>query len=161
MVNLKEWKIQCYKFFHFLPLSAAIRHSKAVSLQRILKITIKNYNFMKAIPSVEEMKSLSSDAINNEANVVVLPKDQEDALIRQYQSGDLNALKEILKYNICFVVSVADNYQNKGLDMPELIAHGTHGLVEAAKSFDESKGVRFLSYAIWWIRQSIIEEIDK
>lgn len=132
-----------------------------LSLQRFLKITIEIYSFMKANPSIEEMKSLSSDAINNEANVVVLPKDQEDALICQYQSGDLNALKEILKYNICFVVSVADNYQNKGLDMPELIAHGTHGLVEAAKSFDESKGVRFLSYAIWWIRQSIIEEIDK
>ena len=60
---------------------------------------------MKAIPSVEEMKSLSSDAINNEVNVVVLPPKQEDALICQYQSGDLNALKEILKYNICFVVS--------------------------------------------------------
>ena len=116
---------------------------------------------MKAIPSVEEMKSLSSDAINNEANVVVLPKDQEDALIRQYQSGDFNALKEILKHNICFVVSVAENYQDKGLEMTDLIAHGTRGLVEAAKTFDESKGVRFLSYAIWWIRQSIIEEIDK
>lgn len=115
---------------------------------------------MKANPSIEEMKSLLSDAINNEANLVVLPKDQEDALIRQYQSGDLNALKEILKYNVCFVVSVAENYQNKGLDMPTLIAHGTHGLVEAAKTFDESKGVRFLSYAIWWIRQSIIEAID-
>ena len=115
---------------------------------------------MKANPSIEEMNSLSSDAINNDANLVVIPKDQEDALIRQYQSGDLNALKEILKYNICFVVSVAENYQNKGLDMPDLVAHGTRGLVEAAKTFDESKGVRFLSYAIWWIRQSIIEAID-
>lgn len=116
---------------------------------------------MKTIPSVEEMKSLSSDSINNEANVVVLPKEQEDALIRQYQSGNLNALKEILKYNICFVVSVAENYQDKGLDMPVLIAHGTRGLVEAAKTFDDSKGVRFLSYAIWWIRESIIDAIDK
>lgn len=115
---------------------------------------------MKTNPSVEEMKTLLPDAINNEANVVVLPKDQEDALIRQYQSGDLNALKEILKYNICFVVSVADNYQNKGLDMPGLIAHGTRGLVEAAKTFDESKGVRFLSYAIWWIRESIISALN-
>lgn len=115
---------------------------------------------MKANPSIEEMNSLSSGAINNEANLVVLPKDQEDALIRQYQSGDLNALKEILKYNICFVVSVAENYQNKGLDMPKLIAYGTHGLVEAAKTFDESKGVRFLSYAIWWIRESIISALN-
>lgn len=115
---------------------------------------------MKTNPSVEEMKTLLSDTINNEANVVVLPKDQEDALIRQYQSGDLNALKEILKYNICFVVSVADNYQNKGMDMPSLIAHGTRGLVEAVKTFDESEGVRFLSYAIWWIRESIISKLN-
>ena len=115
---------------------------------------------MKANPSIEEMNSLSSDAINNEANVVVLPKEQEDALIRQYQSGDLNALKEILKYNICFVVSVAENYQNRGLDMPDLISHGTRGLVEAAKTFDDSKGVRFLSYAIWWIRESIISALN-
>ena len=115
---------------------------------------------MKAIPSVEEMKSLSSDAINNEVNVVVLPQQQEDALICQYQSGDLNALKEILKYNICFVVSVAENYKNRGLDMPDLISHGTRGLVEAAKTFDDSKGVRFLSYAIWWIRESIISALN-
>lgn len=116
---------------------------------------------MKTNPSVEEMKTLFADAINNEANIVVLPQDQEITLIRQYQSGDLNALKEILKYNICFVVSVAENYHDKGLEMPNLIACGTRGLVEAAKTFDESKGVRFLSYAIWWIRESIIEEIDK
>lgn len=109
-------------------------------------------------PTTEELKEISASL--NECNGI-LTAEQEISLVRQIREGNFDSLGELLEGNIRFVVSVAKNYQNKGLEMQDLIAHGTRGLVEAAKNFDESKEVRFLSYAIWWIRQSIIEAIDK
>lgn len=110
-------------------------------------------------PTTEELKELSA-SLPQESNGM-LTNEQEKNLVRQIKNGNLDALAELLEGNIRFVVSVAKNYQGKGLDTQELIAMGTKGLVLAAQSFDESQGVRFLSYAIWWIRQSIIDAIDK
>jgi len=108
-------------------------------------------------PTTEDLKTITASL--NECNGI-LTAEQEESLVRQIREGNFDSLGELLEGNIRFVVSVAKNYQNKGLEMQDLIAHGTRGLVEAAKNFDESKEVRFLSYAIWWIRQSIIEAID-
>lgn len=107
-------------------------------------------------PTTEELKEISASL--NECNSI-LTAEQEISLVRQIREGNLDALAELLEGDIRFVVSVAKNYQGKGLDTQELIAVGTKGLVRAAQSFDESQGVRFLSYAIWWIRQSIIDAI--
>lgn len=109
-------------------------------------------------PTKEELKTLSASL--NESNGL-LTAEQEATLVRQIREGNLDALVEHLEANIRFVVSVAKNYQGKGIEVPKLIAAGTKGLVQAAQSFDESQGFRFLAYAIWWIRQGILDEIEK
>lgn len=109
-------------------------------------------------PTVEELKEISASL--NESNGL-LTAEQEATLIRQIQEGNIDALAELLEGNIRFVISVAKNYQDKGVEMTELIAAGTKGLAQAALTFDESKEFRFLSYAIWWIRHYIIEAIEK
>ena len=110
-------------------------------------------------PTTKELKELSA-SLPQESNGM-LTDEQEKNLVRQIKNGNLDALAELLEGNIRFVVSVAKNYQNKGIEIPELIAAGTKGLVQAAQNFDESQGVRFLAYAIWWIRQSILSKMDK
>ena len=119
------------------------------------KQPLKSIKIMK--PKTEELKEISASL--NECNGI-LTAEQEVSLVRQIREGNLDALAELLEGDIRFVVSVAKNYQGKGLDTQELIAVGTKGLVRAAQSFDESKGVRFLSYAIWWIRESIISALN-
>ena len=109
-------------------------------------------------PTTEELKEISVSL--NESNEM-LTAEQEATLVCKIKEGNLDALSELLEGDIRSVVSVAKNYQSKGVEMPELIAAGTRGLVQAAQSFDESKEVRFLSYAIWWIRHYIIEAIEK
>ena len=113
---------------------------------------------MKANSSVEELKTLTESLTQGE-HVVLLSEEQEKALVRQYREGDSDALCALLEANIRFVVSVAKNYLNKDLEMADLVGAGTRGLVEAANNYDESKGFRFISYAIWYIRESILEAI--
>ena len=113
---------------------------------------------MKANPSAEELKALTESLTKGE-HVVLLSEEQEKALVRQYREGDPDALSALLEANIRFVVSVAKNYQDKGLKMADLVGAGTRGLIEAANYYDEAKGFRFLSYAIWYIRESILEAI--
>ena len=113
---------------------------------------------MKETPSIEELKALTESLTKGE-HVVLLSEEQEKALARQYREGDSDALSALLEANIRFVVSVAKNYLDKGLEMADLVGAGTRGLVEAANTYDEAKGFRFLSYAIWYIRESILEAI--
>ena len=109
-------------------------------------------------PTVEELKELSGYLLQKESNGL-LTSEQEKSLIRQYREGNLDALGELLEGNIRFVVSVAKNYLDKGLEMADLVGAGTRGLVEAADNYNEAQGFRFLSYAIWYIRESILEAI--
>lgn len=109
-------------------------------------------------PTVEELKGLSA-SLPQESNGM-LTEEQEKNLVRQIKEGNLDALTELLEGNIRFVVSVAKNYLNEGLEMHELIGAGAEGLVQAAQSFDEAQDVRFLAYAIWWIRHYIIKAVD-
>ena len=86
---------------------------------------------------------------------------KEIELSQQVKKGDMKAANELVKANLRFVISVAKQYQNKGLPLVDLIQEGNIGLIEAAKRYDESKGFRFISYAVWWIRQSIIHAISE
>lgn len=90
----------------------------------------------------------------------VLTPDQELAIFKRIKSGDESALELIVRHNLRFVVSVAKQYQNAGLWLGDLISEGNLGLIKAAQRFDETRGFKFISYAVWWIRQSIIQAIN-
>lgn len=109
-------------------------------------------------PTKKELKEISASLYESNG---LLTAEQEANLVLQIREGNMDALSELLEGNIRFVISVAKNYRDNGVKIPELVAAGTKGLVQAAQSFDESQGVRFLAYAIWWIRQGIIAEIEK
>lgn len=89
----------------------------------------------------------------------MISPEEEVALTQKIKQGDQHALEKMVKANLRFVVSVAKQYQHQGLDLPDLINEGNLGLIKAAQRFDETRGFKFISYAVWWIRQAIMQAI--
>ncbi len=85
--------------------------------------------------------------------------EEEVKLAQMIQEGDQKAMEKLCKANLRFVVSVAKQYQNQGLSLPDLISEGNAGLIKAAQKFDPTRGFKFISYAVWWIRQSILQAL--
>jgi RNA polymerase primary sigma factor len=112
--------------------------------------------------SITNRGSLSLEKYLQEiAKVAMVTPDEEIRLARAIKQGDLEALETLTKANLRFVVSVAKQYQYHGLSLSDLINEGNLGLIRAAKRFDETRGFKFISYAVWWIRQSIMQALSE
>ncbi|MBK6950277.1 MAG: RNA polymerase sigma factor RpoD/SigA [Haliscomenobacter sp.] len=115
---------------------------------------------LKITNKITARESLALDKyLNDIGKIAMLSADDEAELARRIRQGDQDALDKLTKANLRFVVSVAKQYQNQGLSLSDLINEGNVGLMKAAKRFDETKGFKFISYAVWWIRQSILQAI--
>lgn len=115
---------------------------------------------LKISQSITNRESQSLDKYLHEIGKVdLITAEEEVALAQKIKEGDQAALERLTKTNLRFVVSVAKQYQNQGLTLGDLINEGNLGLIKAAKRFDETKGFKFISYAVWWIRQSILQAI--
>lgn len=115
---------------------------------------------LKITKQVTNRETASLDKYLQEIGKVdLITADEEVELAQKIKAGDQRALEKLTKANLRFVVSVSKQYQNQGLTLPDLINEGNLGLIKAAMRFDETRGFKFISYAVWWIRQSILQAL--
>ncbi|MGC9352363.1 MAG: sigma-70 family RNA polymerase sigma factor [Mariniphaga sp.] len=120
---------------------------------------------MRQLKITKQITQRDDDAINRYFQEIskypMISAEEEAELASRIRAGDDQALEKLVVANLRFVISVAKQYQNQGLSFPDLINEGNLGLVKAAKKFDETRGFKFISYAVWWIRQSIMQAISE
>ncbi len=117
---------------------------------------------LKITKSITNRESASLDKYLQEiGKYELISVEEEVELARRIKKGDQDAIEKLTRANLRFVVSVAKQYQNQGLSLPDLINEGNLGLIKAAEKFDETRGFKFISYAVWWIRQSIMQAINE
>jgi len=138
----------------------------AVEKEKILQDDIMENDNDEGIDLLTEdlpLPSVSDDSLKDYLNKISeyshFSREKEYELGKRIQAGDEEAVKELVLANLKFVISVANRYRNSGLSMSDIINQGNLGLIEAARRFDPDRGVKFISYAVWWIRQSIIQTL--
>lgn len=118
---------------------------------------------MKNLKITKKITSRDSDSVDKYlreiAKIEMISSEKEVELSNRIKKGDDSALEELVNSNLRFVISVAKQYQNQGLSLSDLISEGNIGLIKAAKRFDATKGFKFISYAVWWIRQTILQAL--
>lgn len=114
----------------------------------------------KKFVNFDDERSLSKYFKDVRKSTLLTP-DEETELAKQIKEGDQDAIEKLVNANLKFVVSIAKDYQNQGLPLSDLISEGNYGLVKAATRFDHTRGFRFISYAVWWIKQSIIQSLNE
>ena len=116
---------------------------------------------LKITPSITDRQDASLGLYFRDiSKQSMITQEEETELTRRIKNGDEEASKKLVEANLRFVISVAKQYQGKGLPLIDLIQEGNYGLIEASKRFDETRGFKFISYAVWWIRQSIIKALS-
>ncbi len=141
-----------------LPKKAKIKRKRHVQIYT--KLTPMRQ--LKISKSITNRESASLDKYLQEISKYdLISVDEEVELARRIKKGDREAMEKLIRANLRFVVSVAKQYQNQGLSLPDLINEGNLGLIKAAEKFDETRGFKFISYAVWWIRQSIMQAINE
>ena len=122
-----------------------------------------NLYAMRQLKITKSITNRESDSLDKYLQEIgheeLISVEEEVELAQRIKQGDRKALEKLTKANLRFVVSVAKQYQNQGLSLPDLINQGNVGLIKAAEKFDETRGFKFISYAVWWIRQSILQAI--
>jgi len=139
-------------FWLFQEKALLLRGLKIFTTMRQLKIT-KSITNRESAALEKYLQEISKETM--------ISAEEEVELAQRIKKGDQKALERLTKANLRFVVSVAKQYQNQGLSLPDLINEGNLGLLKAAERFDETRGFKFISYAVWWIRQSILQAISE